>query len=285
MIKIISDYGYCFGVNNAIEILKRASISHKHVYLTHPLIHNEKANAELMKETNSEMLPASFPEGSAVVFSAHGHTLEEEEQYKRRAELIDATCPLIKKNYEIIKTHDNSEKTLLFLGKPHHQETLGFLSHFPQLILLDATADLAQQISSLKLLPKTFLIPQTTISEDKLKEAVGLLKDKTELSYLNICSLYQRRYQQCIEFLKSTDISKSFLIVVGDTSSSNTQEIYKAIKKAYPHLLMKIGQTLDDLDLKELKDKDIYLTSATSASKKTVEKLKEDLTSYFEYSA
>ncbi len=279
MVKIISDYGYCFGVETAIKVIYQAAKKNRKIFLTHPLIHNTIANDQILKDTNSELITdkTKIPSDSIIVFSAHGHKIEDEIKYKNSAELIDATCPLIKKRYQDLNKLIKQEASFIFIGKPKHQETIGFISHFPELILLDSTSKISQQLKNMKLLSTVYLIPQTTISEKIVEEVKNMLLKEHKVISFDICPFYRDRYLQSIKFLKTIKPEKGYVIVAGDTTSSNANEIYQAIKRKYPSIGITITLKIDDLKLDELYGKDIYITSATSASKSEVEALAQKL--------
>ena len=274
MVTIISDIGFCYGVRNAINELKKAHSKFPILYLNHPLIHNEELNRKLMEDNGSVFYNPKTklnPLGS-VVYSAHGHPLEEEIPFKE-IQSFDAICPLIVKRYEFLQKPVKNA-TYYFLGKKNHQETLGFLSRFPFLVFIDSSLDLLPQLKELRPSGKTFLIPQTTVSQDSFQICSDYLNSKTELlGYLPICQLYSKRTIDAISFLKKVDKKKSYFVVVGDKTSSNANEIYRAIKKSYPALEGKIALKITDFNLKELRGKDIYITSATSVSEEEVKSL------------
>ncbi len=284
MIKIIGQYGYCYGVENAITKLLEAGGKYSPLFLSHPLIHNVSANEALMKLTNAKLLQnkEDLKEEGAIVFSAHGHTIEQEKEYQDKTHLIDAVCPLIKQRYQLLQNHQCDNVTFLFLGKPTHQETLGFLSHFPFLTLLDSTKPLEDQIENLSLKNKIFLVPQTTIGLNTLNKAISLLEKKGVVEHLDICPIYKRRCEEVLDFLKENDTLNAVVIVAGDPSSSNAKEIHQAVKLNYPNIPVYIALKKEQLDLKLLFNKDIYLTSATSVSKKEVENLERELKSLFD---
>lgn len=281
MVKIITEYGFCFGVENAIQILKQASISHpgEKIFLRHPLLHNLPENERLMKKAHARFLnPEEEAEKSSLlVLSAHGHPLEEEKDFP--GTILDATCPLIQKRYALLEKIDPNT-TYLFLGKKNHEETKGFLSHFPFLILLDSEQDLLPQIETITLKKKAYLVPQTTISEAKRKKAVELLASRCDSVFsLPICPLYSKRAKEALDFLKDKDPFSSYFVVVGDTSSSNAKEILSSVLSSIPHLEGQIALSIQDIPLAKRKGKDIYLASATSVSKETVEELFATLSS------
>lgn len=275
MVKIITDYGFCYGVERAIHLMQEAGKKHVPVYLTHPLIHNLPENEKLMNEAGASFVTDDTkvsPE-SIIVFSAHGHTLEEEKRFSELATCLDATCPLIEARYKMLSS-PKAGTTYLFLGKKSHQETLGFLSHFPFLVLIDSEADVLSQLEHTPLEKHTVLMPQTTISEATRKKAEDYLKAHTDLVLsVPICPQYSKRAAQAISTLASCDPKKSYFIVVGDRASSNAKEILSAVLSEYPGLQGQIALNLQDIDKNAAEKKDIYLASATSAGKECVEAL------------
>ena len=281
MIRIISEFGFCYGVKNAVNGLIQIGKQFSKVYLTHPLVHNSLLNGKLMKGNNGFFYNGNEVLGpnDAVIYSAHGHPLEEEEPFKN-IKSFDAICPLIVQRYHFLdKKEDGTD--YYFLGKKNHQETLGFLSHYPFLKFLDVSLPLSEQLIGLKKEDSTFLVPQTTVSDSKYQEGVSFLgKHSTLKGSLSICQLYQKRFLECLAYLKNVDPNKSCFIVVGDNSSSNANEIYKGLKRAYPKLDGYIALTIKDLNTDQIKGKDIYLTSATSVSEEEVRNLEKELLSY-----
>lgn len=275
MVKIITDYGFCYGVERAIHLMQETGKKHVPVYLTHPLIHNLPENEKLMKEAGADFVTndTKLSPESIVLFSAHGHTLEEEKRFSDVATCLDATCPLIEARYKMLAS-PNEEITYLFLGKKNHQETLGFLSHFPFLVFIDSEADVIAQLEQTPLKEHTVLMPQTTISETTRKKAEEYLKNHTDLLLsVPLCPQYSKRAAQAIATLASSNPEKSYFIVVGDKASSNAKEILSAVLSEYPGLQGQIALTLQDVDKNAAYKKDIYLASATSAGKESVETL------------
>lgn len=284
MIKIITDIGYCYGVKNAIDILKKAGRENRKVYLTHPLIHNKEENGKLMKENNAEIYTDQpLDKNDAILFSAHGHGKTEEQPFLDQARLYDATCPLILKRYERLKESIQDNTRYFFLGKKGHQETLGFLENFPFLEFIDVSMDIEHELQDrIDDSNDLVLIPQTTISMEKYQTAYHILSNTGRLRLaLPICPLYSRRAEEAIGFLKSCNIDASAVFVLGDKSSSNAQELKKAIQDAYQGLEVHILTGLDGFDLETLRGKDIYLTSATSYPEENVIKVEKTLQDYF----
>lgn len=283
MIKIIGDYGFCFGVENAVSTLKKAKSNDNKTVLFHPLIHNIKLNEELMKNNNAVLFNGlNLNKEDNILFSAHGHTLNDEEKYKGYKS-FDATCPLILNRYKQLEEVYNKKTTYLFLGKKIHQETISFLSHFNYLKLIDINNYLTD-LNNLNLNKnkKTYLTCQTTISLEIYNNVLKYLKENTTLvGNLSICPLYLKRIQDSFSILDNIKYKNSYLIVCGDKMSSNANEILKAILNKYKSLNGTIALTLKDINIEEIKNKDIYIVSSTSVSKEEVITLKEVLESVF----
>lgn len=279
MIEIITDYGYCFGVKNAIDkLLSLKNIKGK-IYLTHPLLHNIKENEELMKRIGASFYEENIvlDKEDAIILSAHGHSLSEERKFIGRCLVIDATCPLILSRYEKIPKYKD-DVTFLYIGKEKHQETIGFLSHFPYFTLIDTQKDLLSQLKEISFKRESVLIPQTTISGRNLDFVLSYAKEKSKVSFsLPICPLYNKRSVQGTSYVKELDPKKNAFLVCGDTASSNAKEIYLQMKEANPSMKGDICLSIDDLNLKDYEGKNVFVASATSVSKERVEQLKKDL--------
>ena len=278
MVKIISDYGYCFGVESAIKKLLSLKGKNGKVFLTHPLLHNRVENDELMSSVNAIFYKnQELSKDDHVVLSAHGHTIEEENFFKNKCDLIDATCPLILSRHKKIPAF-NKETTYIYIGKRNHQETIGFLSHFPYFELVDCTLEISKQIENINFHTKSVVIPQTTISNSCLEEVKSYVSHKSEIVFsLPICQFYSKRCCEGVSTIKDLNPNNDAFIVCGDKSSSNANEIYNNIKQVQPTMTSFIALDINSLDLNLLKGKNIYIISATSVSKEKVENLKKDL--------
>lgn len=279
MVKIISDYGFCFGVQSAIDRLCSIKKNKGNIYLTHPLLHNKMENECIMKKVGAKLLSdeVKVNKDDTLVLSAHGHALEEEEN-ESGSEILDCTCPLIIRRYDRVLPYEK-DVSYLYLGKKNHQETIGFLSHFPYFQLIESTKDVLSQLISLPLKEKVVFIPQTTVSKTSWEEVNQFLKENNKeiLQALPICPLYEKRSMQAISFLKNVDPTRSIFLVCGDQSSSNAKEIFSSIQNAYPSMKGYIVLRKEDFPFEKYKGFDFYLASATSVSRQSVLDLKKEL--------
>lgn len=274
MIKIVTDYGFCYGVSHAIETFASLRKGQEHIYLTHPILHNEAENRRWMDLVGASFLRPDtiLKKEDVVVLSAHGHTLEEESAYKGKARILDLTCPLILSRNRMVPQREEGV-SYLYLGKKDHQETIGFLSHFPYFQLIDSKKDVFMQLGEMKIEKKIVFVPQTTSSSCLYHQLLSYLEKKGEIIFsLPLCHCYESRALSSSSFVKSLDYRKDSFLVCGDPSSSNAREILSAVKSANPSLISDIVLEAKDVSKDQL-EKNIYITSATSVSKETVEAL------------
>jgi len=134
--------GFCFGVRNAIEIAEKtagakaavaAAASPRVKALTlGPLIHNQAVIHDLEKQgifaVNS---PEEVPEGVPVIIRAHGVGRAVYERLQERGlEVVDATCPYVKKIHRIAEEANGQCRKLVIAGDPNHPEVQGICGWF-----------------------------------------------------------------------------------------------------------------------------------------------------------
>ena len=265
MIYLLKHYGFCSGVKNSIEILIKACRENKEVTLLHPLMHNDMEVEKLQNEYHFRTGKDAMLSNDAIVFSAHGHTKEEEGKYHSHP-LYDAICPILKKRYEIL----NQKKDIkwYFLGKKNHQEAISFLSHFLDLKFVDSEGKEFPKLNQ----EQTGLIVQSTISEEIAKEYESYFRSNTSLiAYIPPCPLYLTRKHEAIDFFKEHDSRTFDIIVLGSKTSSNCNELKESLRKLYPYCNILKANTVNDIDMSLLDKENILLVSSTSISKDSVE--------------
>lgn len=283
MIEIISEVGFCFGVKAAVDKMEEKANQGYHLFVTHPLMHNEKENDKIMLKTQASFYKQKRNPSSldAIVFSAHGHDPVEEKEYTGY-HLVDTTCPLILSRYKRLR-NENPDFCKVFFGKKEHQETIGFLTHFPEFHFIDVNSDYIKAVESLPNSPTYILVPQTTASEMSRKSLLSVFKSKNKMVHsYPLCENYESRLKDSIEFLKKHDLKQSAILVVGDRKSSNANEILSGIKNAFTDIPSAIGMKVEDFPFDFTQLKNIYITSATSCSLDSVHELIEELKSSFE---
>jgi 4-hydroxy-3-methylbut-2-enyl diphosphate reductase IspH len=279
MVKIISDYGYCYGILSAIDALRKNSAKKKNVYFTKPLFLEGVENDALMKKNHVTTYKkgVNVKANSAVVFPVHGHSLAMESPFQGKSLMVDVTCPVIMERYFFL-ARPLEDVTYLFLGAKGETETEAFLSHFPFLVFVDSNGDVEKQLSSLPLKEKTILVAQTTCAEKAYSLAYAYLSDHSNLILdLHICPFYRNRAYSGIRFLKEAKPGKTYFVVVADKESQNGKQIFDTIHQAFPAIPGRIALSPEELNPKDYRGKDVYVFSAVSVSKERVEAMAKAL--------
>ena len=143
---IARHFGFCYGVENAIEIAYRAVAENpgKHIYLLSEMIHNPDVNADLqgqgirfiMDTDGSQLVPwdAISPD-DIVIIPAFGTTVEIMDLLAARAiptAVYDTTCPFVQKVWKRAQQLGEEQFSIVVHGKPKHEETRATFSHSQQ---------------------------------------------------------------------------------------------------------------------------------------------------------
>lgn len=216
--------GYCAGVDRAVIAVEKALEQYgSPVYVRHEIVHNkyvvqtlEKKGAIFVEET------AEVPEGSIVMFSAHGVApTVHQEAAERKLATIDATCPLVTKVHKEAVRFAQDDFDILLIGHEGHEEVIGTSGEAPEHITL---VDGPDDVSNVEVRDpsKVVWLSQTTLSVDETMETVGALKEKFPLLVSppsdDICYATQNRQIA----VKQMGADADLVIVVGSKNSSNS---------------------------------------------------------------
>lgn len=193
------------------------------VYVRHEIVHNkyvvqtlEKKGAIFVEET------AEVPEGSIVMFSAHGVApTVHQEAAERKLATIDATCPLVTKVHKEAVRFAQDDFDILLIGHEGHEEVIGTSGEAPEHITL---VDGPEDVENVEVRDpsKVVWLSQTTLSVDETMETVGALKEKFPLLISppsdDICYATQNRQIA----VKQMGADADLVIVVGSKNSSNS---------------------------------------------------------------
>ncbi len=193
------------------------------VYVRKQIVHNkyvvhrlEERGAVFVEELDE------VPEGSTVVFSAHGVAPSvHAEAADRDLKTIDATCPLVTKVHSEARRFASEGMQILLIGHEGHEEVVGTMGEAPDAMTLVESPD---DVDSVEVDPERPLVwlSQTTLSVDETIETVDLLKARFPLLQSppsdDICYATQNRQLAVKQIAPECDL----LIVVGSGNSSNS---------------------------------------------------------------
>ena len=226
--------GYCAGVDRAVVTVEKAlDLYGAPVYVRKQIVHNkhvvetlEKRGAIFVDEVEE------VPEGSTVVFSAHGVAPEVHTQAaERQLKTIDATCPLVTKVHSEAKRFASEGYDIILIGHDGHEEVVGTMGEAPEAITLvedpASAADLEVENPD-----KLVWLSQTTLSVDETMQTVNALQgrfpDLMSPPSDDICYATQNRQVAVKEIARGSDV----VIVVGSGNSSNSVRLVEVALEA-----------------------------------------------------
>ncbi len=224
---------FCAGVERAIDIVKVALQRLPHpVYVRRQIVHNTHVVADLERQGAVFVDELDqVPDGTTVVFSAHGVAPAVRDEAERRGlRVIDATCPLVAKVHNEARRFAARGDSVLLIGHDGHDETEGTLGEVPGRIRLVQSATEAEQIQVAD--PEhVSVLMQTTLAVDEAAEAVEVLRRRFPLLATSasddICYATTNRQQAVRAIAEDSDV----VIVVGSANSSNSVRLAEVARR------------------------------------------------------
>jgi 4-hydroxy-3-methylbut-2-enyl diphosphate reductase len=226
--------GYCMGVRSAIDkaICAAKTSGGRKVFTLGPLIHNPRV-LENLKEQGIDILdekniPDSLSD-SIVIIRAHGISPHVEEMLKlKHAEIIDATCPRVKRNQLKAKKYSDDGYTVFLAGEKHHAEIIGIQGYAPDCIVVENADEAAKEAETqckTNPLSNCVLIGQTTISREEY-DSIGK-EIQSIVSNLEIIDAICNATKERQEALRSLCLQTDALVIAGSKTSANTKRLLK----------------------------------------------------------
>jgi len=273
LIKKAKSYGFCFGVKRAVEIAENS----KNAVTLGPLIHNPLEIERLSKNYNVKYVDSIDKIDKnikRVIVRTHGIPKEKyNELLEKNIEVIDATCPFVKKPQEIVEEMSKLGYDIVIFGDENHPEIQGVKSycvHDRVFVVLDV-----DELKDIHLRDKIATVAQTTRKiNDYLKITDYLIKHHKEVRVFNtICNATFENQDAVRELSKEADI----MIIVGGRNSSNTKQLFNIAKENSEAYLV---ESEDEIDKEWFKNKKICGISAGASTpewlvEKIISKIKD----------
>ena len=279
MIKTILPIGYCFGVKNTLDNVKKLANNNptKDIVLFSAPVHNKNAIDDLLKIGNIFMLKDYKKKNnndSILVFSAHGHTSKQEQFAKENGfKIYDSICTfLMFRNKSVLKDIDSFDK-IYVIGDEKHPETESLLSLKQGIVCLNPNNKIILEKDDLS---KVLVIYQSTINVDSFNLLNEELKKTFKnLTVISVCPECANRFNNLDKIAFNQN---DLIIIVGDKTSANTTSLFEKAKTKLDSKRVLFILNVDELKKVPLQINinNIYLTSGTSASL-------EDVTSISNY--
>lgn len=267
-IKRIVPSGYCKGVVNAINIVKKTKQEYpnENIYILGMIVHNSYVSKQMedlgvitLEDPNlsKEELLDTIDKG-VVIFTAHGISDKIKQKALDKGLIcVDASCVDVLKNKDLIKSYLDKGYDVVYFGKKKHPEAEAILSLSNNIHLVSNISDIDNlNISNDNL----FITNQTTMSYLEVEDMLKLIKDKypTCIIQKEICNATSSR-QLAITNIKDGDV----LYVVGDVKSNNTNKLKEIGSKYFKKVFL--ISNYKEINKKDLVNENkIYVTAGAS---------------------
>ena len=223
-VRVAKSAGFCFGVSRAVELVEKAAQEGKRVATLGPIIHNrhvvDKFEAMGVRVID---VPEDAEAGETVIIRSHGVSREVYERLERQnVEIIDATCPFVKRIHTIVSRSSEEGRLPIIIGTPTHPEVEGIAGWCGECRVFQNVQELGNWVKTEK--PARDLsicmVCQTTSTESLWKLCGEFAKKQfTNLKIFDtICRATEYRQSEAAEL---SEVCQA-MVVVGDPKSSNT---------------------------------------------------------------
>ena len=266
--------GFCFGVKRAVDTVYKEA-GKKNVYTYGPIIHNSEVVNDLKKKgvkvINSREELEALEEGTVIIRS-HGVAREIYDLiHEKGLELVDATCPFVRKIHKIVEKAGNDGDQVIIVGSEQHPEVQGIKGWCTGEVHIISDAE---QFEGIDLNKPTTLVSQTTFNYKKFQDLVEIISEKRyDIIVLNtICNATKERQEEAYDIAKRVDA----MIVIGDKRSSNTQKLFEICSNACADTYY--IQTLGDLNMNQLRSVEtVGITAGASTPNKIIEEVQNNV--------
>ena len=230
----ISPRGYCYGVVDALQIVRQAAKDPslpRPIHVIGQIIHNRHAIEEL---TRMGVVTLDGPDRAAileqvkegtVIFTAHGVSpLVKRRAHERGLYCIDATCPDVTRTHDLVRDLVAQGYYILYIGKKGHPEPEGVMGEIPgHGSLIETEADVDALTLTAEQVANIAISTQTTLSKWDTQRVIEYIKTRYPHAqvHIDICPATQSRQEAVVAQAKAADLT----IVVGDPLSNNTNRL------------------------------------------------------------
>ena len=233
-VTVAKSAGFCFGVKRAVELVYEQTAKEGPLYTYGPIIHNEEVVKDLEKRgvcVIESINQLKDLEKGRVIIRSHGVGKAVQDQIEAAGfEVLDATCPFVKKIHRIVAEHSAAGEHIIIIGNPTHPEVEGIRGWCdPEETTVIETVQDAENF----MLPEKkniCVVSQTTYNNNKFKNLVEIIENKgyyMSVCILNtICNATDERQTEARSLARKSQA----MIVVGGSHSSNTQKLFEICK-------------------------------------------------------
>jgi len=226
---LAEEFGFCFGVERAVEMVEDALAQGAIVRTLGPLIHNTQEIQRLESHGVATVeAPTDVEGGVTAVIRAHGVTPQVQRELEMRAaKVVDATCPFVTKVQKLAERAAAEGRDVVVVGNPDHPEMIGVVGYAPQNshVVRDAS-----EVANLPPLRAPLVVSQTTIKLSTFLEAAEAVRAKSdaEPQIVNtICSATRDRQDAARALAGHVDA----FYIIGGRHSSNSLKLLSVCRE------------------------------------------------------
>jgi len=231
--------GFCYGVERAVELTKKAAAESDCCVMLGDLIHNAHVVAELEALGVRKIAgPEDAPEGATVVLRSHGERREMvEELTERGLRCVSAACPNVLRIQTLVGQAEEDGRQVIIIGERNHPEIQGIASYCRHPLIFGGPEELAAWFAEDPVrrdLPIT-VAAQTTCIRELFETSIKILKKQCTNAKIfdTICNATRKRQSEAAEIAGRVDA----MVVVGDPRSANTKHLTEICIERCPHVL------------------------------------------------
>jgi len=234
-IKLAKFAGFCYGVKRAVETAKKLKQGNpeKNIYILGELIHNTDVINELESLGIKTIYEVPDRGEGICIIRSHGESPETFEKIKNAGfELVDLTCPDVKKVQQKAIELAQNDYFVVIVGKPNHPEVMAIKAnadlYSDKVVVATTIEELKPYAEKIKTHKKVGVVVQTTQMVSSLNAVVNYLNTiaKEVLIHNTICQSTAMRQSEARELAKESDL----MIVVGSKKSANTTHLAEILK-------------------------------------------------------
>ena len=222
--------GFCFGVKRATQMAFETADKGGKTFTLGPIIHSPQVVQRLEEMGVGVLNCISELDSGAIIVRSHGVSSKElEEAERKNLDIVDATCPFVKKAQEHVKSLSRAGYDVVVVGDADHPEVQGIVSYAKGNVYVIGSGEEAEKLGRMG---KIGIVAQTTQSFENLKNVVleCLMKGNEIRVFNTICDATAVRQEEAKELAKKVDC----MIVIGGYNSANTRRLAQVCSELQP---------------------------------------------------
>lgn len=284
IIKRAEYIGFCSGVDRAVTLSEDVLKKTQPLYVTGDLVHNKAVMDDLSTKGLKVIDLMNLPEKSTVLIQAHGAAPDLIKTLQRkRNKIIDGTCPIVKRSFDICQMCSQSSHKLIVYGHSKHPEMKALIGIVRDAVIINDINELKEKVMDLMEDNRlnVALCAQTTKPLKEFSEFSAYLSTQLKqfqhlIVYNTICDATTHREAE----IKTLASDNDCVIVVGGVKSSNTRKLYDIAKvqNNNAHLIHSL-EDLDAIKTNIFRSETCVIASGTSTPMRQVEAVENYITS------